>query len=71
MKILDVVQGSEAWLRARAGIPTASEFGNLVTPLWKIRSGDMVDGYLSRKLAERWIDEIGRASCRERVCTTG
>jgi len=55
MKILEVTQGSEEWLRARAGIPTASEFGNLVTPLFKVRTGDMVDTYLCRKLAEKWI----------------
>ena len=55
MKIVKMKRQSEDWLRARAGIPTASEFSNLVTPLWKIRTGDMVATYLHKKLAERWI----------------
>ena len=55
MKILNVVQGSEDWLRARAGIPTASEFGNLITDTGKVRTGQMVETYLCRKLAEKWI----------------
>jgi len=37
------------------GIPTASEFDNLVTPLWKQRKGEMVETYLAKKLAERWL----------------
>jgi hypothetical protein len=48
-------QGSVAWLYARAGIPTASEFGNLVTPKkLEIRSGETFNSYVSRKLAEKW-----------------
>jgi len=54
MKIHDVEQGTPEWFALRAGIPTASEFANLVTPNWKIRTGEMVESYLSRKLAERW-----------------
>ncbi len=50
-----VEQGSDEWLRLRAGIPTASEFGALVTPLWKAREGDGVGTYLTKKLAERWL----------------
>ena len=41
MKILNCEQGSLEWFEARAGIPTASEFSCLVTPLWKIRTGGM------------------------------
>ncbi|MBE3126653.1 MAG: YqaJ viral recombinase family protein [Acidobacteria bacterium] len=55
MKILDVVQGSGAWLQARSGIPTASEFHNLVTPLGAPKKGETPETYLATKLAERWL----------------
>lgn len=48
-------QGSEAWLRARAEIPTASEFSNLVTPKGKLREGEMLKSYLAEKLAQKWL----------------
>lgn len=32
MKIIDVAQGSKDWKRARAGLPTASQFGRICTP---------------------------------------
>jgi hypothetical protein len=57
MITLDVKQGSPEWLQARLGIPTASEFDALVTPLWKVREGDGVESYLARKLAEKWRGE--------------
>jgi len=57
MTIHDVVQGTPEWFQARVGIPTASEFDALITPLWKVRSGEGVESYLSRKLAERWRGE--------------
>lgn len=47
-----VTQGSEAWHILRLGKPTASEFGNLVTPEGKVRSGEMPETYLYEKLAE-------------------
>lgn len=47
-------QGTKEWLQVRAGIPTASEFKALITPLWKKRTGDGVETYLHKKLAERW-----------------
>lgn len=53
MKIHNVEQGSDSWLKLRAGIPTASELHNLITPLWKIRTGDGVESYLFTKVAER------------------
>lgn len=53
MKIHDVKQGSGEWLGLRAGIPTASEFDALITPLWKIRTGEGPEAYLMRKLAEK------------------
>lgn len=51
----DVVQGSQEWLSLRAGIATASEFSNLVTPKMKVKTGGAVDTYLRLKLAERWL----------------
>ena len=55
MKIHPYPQGSAEWMMARAGIPTASEFGNLVTPKWKARDGQMPRTYLAEKLAEWWL----------------
>jgi len=54
MKILPHKQGSEEWLAARAGIITASELGNLLTPLMKHKTGETPKTYLYRKLAEKW-----------------
>ncbi len=54
MKIHDCIQGSPEWLRLRAGIPTASEFHRLVSPTWKIRTGDGPATFLAEKLAEKW-----------------
>lgn len=47
-------QNSLEWLAARAGIPTASELGNLITPKFKLRTGEMVETYIMRKVAEAW-----------------
>jgi hypothetical protein len=56
MKIrTDIAQGSLEWMTARAGIPTASEFHNLVTPAFAIRTGETPRSYLKMKLAERWL----------------
>lgn len=33
VRIIDVIQGSEAWEQLRCGIPTASNFGKIVTPV--------------------------------------
>lgn len=57
MKIIDVQQGSLAWLEARCGIPTASELNQLLTPAWTLRTGEMPRSYLARKLAEKWTGE--------------
>jgi len=51
----EYAQNSLEWLVARAGIPTASEFHNLLTPKFEIRTGEMPKSYLARKLAERWL----------------
>ncbi len=32
MEIINVIQGSPEWWAARAGVPTASEFGRISTP---------------------------------------
>ncbi len=47
-------QGSLEWMMARAGIPTASEFDALLTPEFKIRTGEMPKTYLAKKVAEAW-----------------
>lgn len=54
MKIHPAQQNSLAWLQARAGVPTASEWDQLVTPEFKIRTGEMPKTYLARKVAEAW-----------------
>lgn len=54
MKIIPVEQGSTDWSIARSGIPTASEFDNLLTPEFKVRTGEMPKTYLVKKLAEAW-----------------
>lgn len=54
MKIIDVEPNSLAWLQARVGVLTASEFDNLVTPKFEPRKGQMVQTYLNRKIAETW-----------------
>jgi hypothetical protein len=53
MKIHDVRQGEPEWFAARRGVITASEIDALVTPLWKVRTGEGVHTYLHLKLAER------------------
>lgn len=54
MKVLEVQQGSEEWLSARAGIVTASELDNLISPTLEVREGKTPKTYLHTKLAERW-----------------
>jgi len=43
------------WQLARVGIVTASEADSLISPIGKIRTGEGVESYLCKKLAERWI----------------
>jgi len=54
MKISPHPQGSVDWMIARSGIVTASEFDQIVTPEFKVRTGQMRQTYLCRKLAEWW-----------------
>lgn len=51
---VDVQQNSLEWLVARAGLVTASEFDNIVTPKFESRKGQMPKTYMALKLAERW-----------------
>lgn len=53
MKIYDMAQGTQEWHRIRRGVVTASEVDALITPEWKMRTGQGVDTYLCQKLAER------------------
>ncbi len=55
MKILNVKQGTEEWLDARLGLVTASELDALISPTWKIKTGDGPRTYLYRKVAEAWL----------------
>lgn len=48
-------QGSQAWMDARIGLPTASEFDNLLTPKFKLRTGQTPLNYLNKKVAEYWL----------------
>jgi len=48
-------QATEEWFKLRCGVATASEFDNLVTPEWKIRTGATPETYLLKKLAERHL----------------
>lgn len=54
MKIIECQQGSDEWLQARLGIVTASELDSIISPLWKARTGEGVQTYLAKKIAERW-----------------
>lgn len=55
MKVVECIQGSVQWLEVRLGIPTASEFGNILTPEFKVREGEMPKTYLATKIAEAWL----------------
>jgi hypothetical protein len=48
----DVVQGTEAWLQLRAGIPTASQFHKIITPKTR-KLSSQADDYLHKLCAER------------------
>ena len=55
MKVIECDQGSTAWLLARCGIPTASEFHELITPARKARESEGRESYLLRKVAEKFM----------------
>ena len=50
MRILECEQGSDEWLQARLGIPTASCFGKLITSQGK--KSTQMDSYLNTLVAE-------------------
>lgn len=52
----DVVQGTREWLDLRAGIPTASEFGRILTPK-RLALSDGAETYMHELLAERILHE--------------
>jgi len=54
MKVHDAEQGSLGWMMDRVGVVTASEFDSILTPDFKIRTGEMPKTYLAKKVAERW-----------------
>ena len=58
MKIIPCEQNSLDWLEARAGLLTASEAKQILTPKFKVRTGEMPRTLLATKLAERWIGPL-------------
>lgn len=56
-KIHTILQGDTAWLKLRVGKVTASEASNLLTPEFKLRTGEMPHTYLCEKVAEAWRGE--------------
>ena len=55
MIILNIEQGRRAWIEARLGIPTASEFSKIVTPGGKLSASR--DEYIGTLLAEWALGE--------------
>jgi hypothetical protein len=53
VKIVNVQQGTDAWLIARLGVPTASCFDKLVTPKG-LKASASATGYLAQ-LAAEWF----------------
>ena len=52
MKVYPCDQGGSDWLQARLGKVTASEAGEIMTPLFAIKDGETPKTYLAKKLAE-------------------
>ena len=55
MQVHDFEQGTEEWLQARLGIPTASCFSKLITSAGK--RSTQIDGYLNTLIAESLMGE--------------
>lgn len=58
MKISPYAQQTVEWLQARCGLPTASEFDNLVSPTGEVRKGKMPETYMNKKIAEWWTGSV-------------
>jgi hypothetical protein len=57
MKIHHCEQRSDEWYRLRMGIPTASQFHNILTPLGAPTKGDRRAKYKFRLIAERLLQQ--------------
>jgi hypothetical protein len=55
MKVFNCPQGSGEWKSLRLGIPTASEFDSIMTPEFKLRTGQTPETYLYKKLCEKLL----------------
>ena len=53
MILIDCKQGDETWLKARCGIPSASEFNRIVTSKGSATSSAVRERYLNEKIGER------------------
>ena len=53
MIIVECEQGTEEWFQARLGIPTASEFGKIITPA-KLQPSTQAETYINKLVAE-WL----------------
>lgn len=54
MIAIDCQQGTQKWLEARAGVLGSSELGELVKLDFGLRTGEMVQTLIARKIAEKW-----------------
>ena len=52
-----VEQGSDAWRMCRVGIPTASQFGRIVTPK-ELKYSESRHGYMAELLANYFVGEL-------------
>lgn len=53
MLVIDCVQGGASWFLAKLGIPSASEFGKIITPA-KLEPSRSADTYINKLVAE-WL----------------
>jgi len=60
MRIVDCEQGTPEWFDARRGIPTASEFGDIITPA-KGAYSTSAQGYIARL-----VDDLMRPGARDK-----
>lgn len=52
----DIAQGSGEWEQARIGIPTASEFDRVVTPLGKLSKSKTTKSFMHALIAEKLLN---------------